>query len=75
MAEGQTRRGSAVEALTGTIVGFLLAIWVQRLLFPALGHDLALAENALVASVFTLLSVLRGYCLRRLFNALEGHRP
>lgn len=75
MRDGQTRRASAVEALTGTIVGFLLAIWVQRLLFPALGHDLALVENALVAAVFTVLSLLRSYCLRRLFNALEGHTP
>jgi branched-subunit amino acid transport protein len=75
MREGQTRRGSAVEALTGTIVGFLLAIWVQRLLFPALGHDLAMIENVLVAAVFTMLSLLRSYCLRRLFNALEGHTP
>lgn len=75
MREGQTRRGSAVEALTGTIVGFLLAIWVQRLLFPAMGHDLALSENAVVAVVFTALSLVRSYCLRRLFNALEGHSP
>ena len=75
MREGQTRRGSAVEALTGTIVGFLLAIWVQRLLFPAMGHDLALSENAVVAVVFTALSLVRNYCLRRLFNALEGHSP
>jgi branched-subunit amino acid transport protein len=59
-----------MEALMGTIIGFLLAIWVQRLLFPALGHDLVLAENALVAAVFTVLSLLRSYCLRRLFNAL-----
>jgi branched-subunit amino acid transport protein len=75
MREGQTRRASAVEALTGTIVGFLLAIWVQRLLFPAMGHDLALSENAVVAVVFTALSLVRNYCLRRLFNALEGHSP
>jgi hypothetical protein len=70
MREGQSRRASAMEALTGTVLGFLLAIWVQRLLFPALGHDLALSENALVAAVFTVLSLTRSYCLRRLFNAI-----
>lgn len=75
MGLGQSRKSSALEALTGTIVGFLLAIWVQRLLFPALGHDLALAENALVAAVFTAVSLLRSYFLRRLFNALEGYKP
>lgn len=75
MGHGQSREASAMEALTGTIVGFLLAIWVQCLLFPAMGHDLALSENAVVASVFTVLSLLRSYCLRRLFNALEGHKP
>ena len=70
MARGQSRSASVLEALTGTVVGFLLAIWVQRLLFPALGHDLALEENALVAAVCTLLSLMRSYCLRRLFNAI-----
>jgi hypothetical protein len=70
MGRGQSREASALEALTGTVVGFLLSILVQRALFPGLGHDLTLGENALVASVFTVMSLVRGYALRRLFNAL-----
>ena len=67
----QSREASALEALTGTVMGFVLAIWVQRLLFPSLGHDLSLADNLLVASVFTVLSLLRSFALRRLFQRLD----
>lgn len=74
MGRGQSREASALEALTGTVLGFVLATWTQQLLFPALGHDLTLPENALVAAVFTALSLLRGYLLRRLFNALWERR-
>jgi hypothetical protein len=70
MAAGQSREASALEALTGTAVGFALSIGVQRLLFPSLGHDLSLSDNALVATVFTILSLSRSYLLRRLFNAV-----
>jgi hypothetical protein len=48
---------------------------VQRLLFPALGHDIALTENMVVASVFTGVSLLRGYVVRRTFNALRDQLP
>ena len=75
MTTGQSPSASAFESLTGTVVGFLLSLWAQRLLFPALGHDLVLAENAMVATEFTLLSFLRGYGLRRLFNALQDRLP
>ena len=61
------------QVCTGT--GFLLSLWVQRLLFPALGHDLVLSENLLVSTVFTTLSLLRGYGVRRLFNALRDRLP
>jgi hypothetical protein len=71
----QSRSTSAFESLTSTLVGFLLSVWVQRALFPALGHDLAIAENLLVASVFTVVSLLRGYAIRRTFNALRNHLP
>lgn len=75
MASGQSRSSSLFETLTGTVTGFVLTVWVQRFLFPAMGHDLALAENLIVASVFTAVSILRGYTVRRVFNALRDHLP
>jgi len=72
---GQSRSASLLETLTGTITGFLLSLWAQRLLFPALGHDLALPENLMVATVFTGLSLLRGYVVRRVFNGLRKRVP
>lgn len=75
MTAGQSPRASAIESAFGTATGFLLSIWVQRLLFPAMGHDLALAENMLVATVFTTVSLLRGYTVRRFFNALRDWMP
>lgn len=75
MASGQSRSASFFEALTSTAVGFLLSVWVQRLLFPSLGHELLLAQNLLVASVFTAVSLVRGYIVRRLFNAYRDDLP
>lgn len=75
MPAGQSRSAAFLESLTGTTAGFLLSVWVQRLLFPALGHDLSLRENLAVASVFTGLSILRGYAVRRVFNALRDQLP
>ena len=75
MADGQSRAASFFEALTGTVTGFVLSVWVQRLLFPAMGHDFGIAENMVVASVFTMVSILRGYTVRRLFNALRDQLP
>jgi hypothetical protein len=40
-----------------------------------MGHDLALTENMVVATVFTGVSILRGYTVRRVFNALRGQLP
>lgn len=75
MAAGQSRSASFFETLTSTLVGFVLSVVVQRALFPALGHDFGYAENALVASVFTAVSLLRGYTVRRVFNALRDQLP
>jgi hypothetical protein len=75
MADGQSRAASFFETLTSTVMGFVLSVGVQRLLFPALGHDFVFAENMVVASVFTSVSVLRGYVIRRTFNALRDQLP
>jgi ABC-type spermidine/putrescine transport system permease subunit II len=75
MTVGQSRGASLFEALTSTVLGFILSVAVQRALFPAMGHDFALTENLVVASVFTAVSILRGYTVRRVFNALRDQVP
>ena len=75
MAAGQSRSASLFETLTSTLLGFVLSVVVQRALFPAMGHDFGYAENLVVASAFTAVSILRGYAVRRLFNALRDQLP
>lgn len=75
MGNGQSREASVLEALSGTAAGFVLSLGLQRALFPALGHELLLVENLLVSTVFTTASLLRGYAIRRLFNALREDLP
>lgn len=75
MAAGQSRSASFFETLTSTLLGFVLSVAVQRAIFPAMGHDFGYAENMVVATVFTAVSILRGYTVRRLFNALRHQLP
>ena len=75
MSPGQSRSASLFETLTSTVMGFILSVAVQRALFPAMGHDFAYAENMVVASVFTAVSILRGYTVRRVFNTLRDELP
>jgi hypothetical protein len=75
MTAGQSRSASFFETLTSTLLGFVLSVMVQRLLFPAMGHDFGFAENMVVATVFTAVSILRGYTVRRVFNALRDQLP
>jgi hypothetical protein len=75
MVDGQSRAASFFETLTSTVLGFLLSVAVQRALFPAMGHNFGYAENMVVASVFTAVSIVRGYTVRRIFNALRDQLP
>lgn len=75
MADGQSRAASLFETLSSTLLGFVLSVAVQRTLFPAMGHDFGYAENMVVASVFTVVSILRGYSVRRPFNAFRDQLP
>lgn len=62
----QTRRQSAAEALTHTIVGGVVA-WVIVYLSMTLIPDPALAATVSVVSC-AIWSLVRGYWLRRWFN-------
>ena len=65
----QSRTVSLVEARTNVVVGYLLALGVQAALFPLLGLEVALTENLLIGAAFTVVSLVRSFVLRRLFES------
>jgi putative effector of murein hydrolase len=67
----QSRRVSLVEAITNVAVGYVLAVITQIVVFPWFGIHPSLGENLAIGSIFTGISLLRSYALRRLFERLR----
>ena len=68
----QTRLMSLTEAIANVGVGYVLAVLTQILVFPMFGFEPSLSENLRIGLVFTVLSLARGYLIRRLFDRLRS---
>jgi membrane protease YdiL (CAAX protease family) len=64
----QTRKQSAIETVAGVAIGFVVSLVASVLVFPLFGHAFTLGQNVGITIIFTVLSVARGYVVRRLFN-------
>lgn len=70
----QTRIMSLIEAGVNVVVGFVLAVIAQLILFPVFGFAVSVSQSFSIGAAFTGLSVLRSYALRRLFAACDRRR-
>ena len=79
-AVGRSKPFSAISAIahdvsrggvTNVVVGCGIALITQLLLFPAFGMHLETGQNVFVAAVFTAVSLIRSFVLRRTFEALR----
>ena len=71
----QSRFMSMLESILSTAIGFGIALLTQVLVFPLFGFHPSLADNLLITSIFTVVSIARQFVLRRLFEALHIRRP
>lgn len=67
----QSRLGSVVEAVANVVIGYWVAVGSQILIFPLFGVRLPLHDNLMIGLLFTGVSLVRSYSLRRLFNRLH----
>lgn len=67
----QTRIMSLIEAAANVVVGYVLAIATQIVVFPWFGIETGLAEHLTIGLAFVGVSLARGYLLRRLFEAIR----
>jgi hypothetical protein len=68
---GQSRTHSMAETMANIVVGFGFSMVIQALVLPAFGHDITLAQNFWITCIFTVVSVVRGYGIRRIFNRFQ----
>ena len=70
----QSRLMSLVEAVANVAVGYGVAVVTQMLVFPLFGLTATLAQNLGIGAIFTAVSLVRSYALRRAFEAIR-QRP
>ena len=61
---------SLIEALANVAVGFGVAILTQRAVFPLFGITTVLSTDLAIGAVFTVVSIVRSYLVRRLFERI-----
>lgn len=65
----QTKLESLIETCINTVIGYFVALLSQLLVFPLVGIDVPLSTNLVIGCWFTVISIVRGYVIRRWFNA------
>lgn len=74
-SKGQSRRASLTEAVFNILIGYGVALVAQAVIFPLFGFNATFSQHALIGLLFTVVSLVRSYLLRRAFNWLMLRTP
>lgn len=66
----QTKKHSIIESLTNIIVGLITSFLIQLVIYPVLNIPVSLNQNIIITTVFFVVSFIRSYIIRRIFNKL-----
>lgn len=67
---GQTKAHSFIEAWANIAVGFTINFVANMLILPAFGFNVSAGQAFGIGLIFTVISLVRSYVLRRWFNGL-----
>ena len=67
----QSRWMSFAEAVVNVVVGYGVAVLTQMLVFPLFGIRASVSDNLIIGVIFTMVSLVRSFTLRRVFESLR----
>ena len=70
----QTKLQSLIEANVSTAIGFGISWAATPLVLAAFGYTVGAGKAFGITAVYTVISIIRGYFVRRLFNRMEVRR-
>ena len=64
----QTKTESFIESISNVVIGYLVALFSQIVIFPFYGIEISITDNLMIGVWFTIISITRSYLIRRYFN-------
>lgn len=64
----QSKRGSFMESLTNVAIGITIGFVSNMVVLPLFGYDVTVGDSFTISIVFTGISLVRSYTVRRLYN-------
>ena len=68
---GQKKKVSLMEVLINTAIGYFVALATQIIVFPCFDIEVTYHQQFMIGLIFTVVSIVRGYFVRRLFNVIH----
>jgi len=68
MVGKQTKKGSLLEACTNTAIGYSISFVLNYFMHWFYDIEISTAQNLGMGAVFTVVSVVRSYVVRRMYN-------
>ena len=67
----QSKKDSLIESLTSTTIGIIIGIVLNLTILPIFGYPVSLSDSLWISVIFTIVSIIRSYIIRRWFNSKE----
>ena len=67
----QSKKQSLIETLTSVFVGWLIGVILNLTVLPLFDYNITVVDSLWVSLIFTAVSVIRGYIIRRWFSSKE----
>jgi uncharacterized protein YacL len=64
----QSKKLSLLESIAQTLIGLVTSILIQVILYPLMDIPVTFRQNLIITFVFFVVSILRGYFIRRYFT-------
>jgi len=65
----QSKLESLAEVTLNVAIGWVIALLTQLIVFPLFGINVTVGEQLSISVIFTAVSIIRSYVIRRWFNA------
>ena len=70
----QSKKYSIIESVANTLIGLVTSFIIQLIIYPLLDIPVSISQNIIITLVFLIVSIIRGYLIRRLFNKKDNER-